>query len=201
MLFRYIKSGIVFILALFLSSCTIPPVVESYRDPDLDYKAYKTFSFICADSDKKGKKGEWSLEEKVLFPIVRSAMERRELIYQKEGADFNVTVLVVNRRKSEYVPQKTIYSTSNTYVIRSPDQNDGEHFFAFPVQHPVTYGGYTEDYFQIYAELNFFDSKTDKKIWKGSGLYRADTYDTNVAAPPLISAILDLFRKLPQEKK
>jgi hypothetical protein len=194
--------GIISVLLLALFGCTIPPVVESYRDPDLDYSVYKTFSFVSDNPEKKNRaEHEWSLEEKVLFPIVRSDMGRRGLSYQEEGADFTVTVRIANREKSEYVPQRTVYSTSDTYLLRTPDEQQGEHFFVFPVSQPVSYGGYTEYYFQIYAELNFFDSKTGKKIWKGSGLYRADTYDMKIAAPPLISAILERFRKLPKEKQ
>lgn len=189
------------ILALFISSCTIPPVVESYRDPDIDYSTYKTFAFLSRNVDKKGKTKDWSLEEKVLFPIVRADMEKRGLTYtkKKEEADFTIDVIIVNRYKSEYVPEKTVHSTSDTYLLHQGDDNDL--FFVLPVRQPITYGGYTEEYFQIYAELNFYDRKTEKKIWKGSGLYRADTYDMNIAAPPLISAILDRYRKLPEKKK
>jgi hypothetical protein len=196
-----IKASSALILALFLTSCTIPPVVESYRDPDLDYSAYNTFSFISRNVDKKGKAKEWSLEEKVLFPIVRAEMERRGLTYtkKKEEAHFIIDVEIVNRYKSEYVPERTVHSTSDTYLLHKDDGDDL--FFVLPVRQPITYGGYTEEYFQIYAELNFYDRKTEKKIWKGSGLYRADTYDMNVAAPPLISAILDRYRKLPEKKK
>jgi len=193
------------ILTLLLASCTIPPVLESYRDPDLDYAVYKTFTFISRNVDEKGKAKGWSLEEKVLFPIVRADMERRGLTYaeKKEQADFAIDVVVVNRYKSEYIPEKTVHSTSDTYLFnRAEDRPDKQDtFFILPVRQPITYGGYTEEYFQIYAELNFYDTKTEKKIWKGSGIYRADTYDMNVAAPPLISAILDRYRKLPEKKK
>jgi hypothetical protein len=200
-----IKAYSALVLALFISSCTIPPVVESYRDPDIDYSAYKTFSFISRNVDKKGKAKEWSLEEKVLFPIIRADMESRGLTYtkKKEAADFAIDVEIVNRYKSEYVPERTVHSTSDTYLFHRADDHDGDddHFFILPLRQPMTYGGYTEEYFQIYAELNFYDRKTEKKIWKGSGLYRADTYDMNIAAPPLISAILDRYRKLPEKKK
>jgi hypothetical protein len=199
--FSPIKACSALILALFISSCTISPVVESFRDPDLDYAAYKTFAFMSRHVDDKGKTKEWSLEEKVLFPIVRADMERRGLTYTEkvDEASFTIDVVIVNRYKSEYVPEKTVHTTSDTYLLHR--DNGDELFFVLPVRQPITYGGYTEEYFQIYGELNFYDRKTEKKIWKGSGLYRADTYDMNVAAPPLISAILDRYRKLPEKKK
>jgi hypothetical protein len=194
--------GVISLFILTLLSCAIQPVVESFRDPDLDYAPYKTFSFISSSSDKEDKHGEWSLEEKVLFPIVMADMERRGLTYQenKKESDFAVSVVLMDRYKSEYIPQKTIYSTSDTYLFHGKEDSD-ERFFIFPTRQPITIGGYTEDYFQIYAELNFYDSKTNKKIWKGSGLYHAETYDINIAAPPLISSILNRFRPLPKENK
>lgn len=196
--------GIISVLLLALFGCVIPPTVESFRDPDLDYSVYKTFSFISNNpANKDQSKGGWDLEEKVFFPIIRADMERRGLSYSaKRGeSDFAVNAIIVNRYKTEYVPQKTFYSTSDTYLFRQSGDNNEDNLFILPIRQPITYGGHTQEYFQIYAELNFFDSKTEKKIWKGSGIYNAETYDINVAAPPLISAILERFRKLPKEKE
>ncbi len=190
---------LIFILAL--SGCTIPPTVESFRDPDLDYSVYKTFSFVSNNPANKGQsEAELNLEEKVFFTIIRAATGKRGLSYSSKGdeSDFIVNAMIVNRYKTEYVPQKTIYSTSDTYLFRRDEEDDN--LFILPIRQPITYGGHTQEYFQIYAELNFFDRKTNKKIWKGSGIYNAETYDMNVAAPPLISAILERFRKLPKEK-
>ncbi len=194
--------GIISVLLLALFGCTIPPTVESYRDPDLDYSVYKTFSFISNNpANKDQSRSGWSLEEKVFFPIIRADMERRGLSYSPKGeeSDFIVNAMIVNRYKTEYVPQKTYYATSDTYLFRR--DSDDDNLFILPIRQPITYGGHTQEYFQIYAELNFFDSKTNKKIWKGSGIYNAETYDINVAAPPLISAVLERFRKLPKEKE
>ena len=199
------KSKIISLLipVLFFASCVVRPVVESYRDPDVDYTVLKTFSFVSAHTDKKGQTEEWSLEEKALFPIVRADLERRGFTYQGkiDDSDFIVTAMVANRYKSEYVPEKTIYPTSDYYIFRQDKDDDKEIRVIAPARMPYTYGGYREDYFLTYAELNFYDSKTKKKIWKGSGLCRMDTYDVHVVAPPLISAILDRFRTLPEGVK
>jgi hypothetical protein len=195
-----------FAVSLFFTSCAISPVVESFRDPDLDYSAYKTFSLISSYSNKNNKdkrEGDLTLEEKALFKIVRADMEKRGLVYRnsRKESDFAVSVVIVNRYKSEYVPEKTVHASSETYLLHEARDTGADQFFIFPISRPITYGGYTDEYFQIYAELNFYDSKTNKKIWKGSGLYRAQTYDMGVAAPPLISAILNRFRRLPEEEK
>lgn len=196
----YIKSGMVLVLALFLSSCVIQPVVESYRDPDVDYKKYKTFTLI---SNYPNKKKEGVLEEKLLFSIVRTNMEKRGFSYRKkkEDSDFSVKVVFANRYVSDYIQEKTIYSANEYYVFQRSENDERETHIIAPIRMPQTYGGYREDYFQVYAEINFYDSKTDRKIWKGSGLYRAETYDKNITAPPLISTILDRFRKLLKIKK
>jgi len=171
------------------------PATEIFRDPEVDFSKYKTFSVFPASLLSKSKEVQNEIRDKQLLFSLRNYFESRGYKFVELGKspDMLVTMLAASEYKEKYIPPQQVIVPMFTpgYSIYSSTDHSGQFNYGpigslpnygsyrgqsststyVPGQtsyHSMTLGGYYQGYNYPSISIAALDNKTGKVIWKGS---------------------------------
>lgn len=179
---------------------THAPLVETYRDPNFNVSAYKTFSVLPYSTLTKVQKTNQILEKQMLFAL-RNMMEGLGYLFvtPDNSPDFLITIDATMHYKEFDVPAQQIfvprwvpdqeirstgtssgylsgvgaYSGSSTVTTTVPGHFTNETY---------TVPGYTSGAYYPFIIVAAYDRKTAANIWWGKGVATSNNNDIRVAS-------------------
>jgi hypothetical protein len=188
------------ILFLFMSSCSSWKFAAEY-DHNVDFSKYKTFGLLSWDPHND--KVMSPQTKKYILLSIKSQLEARGYIYQKNNADLQVSVFAVVVEETSYSAYTDHYAGYSGYGaigigvgVGSGGVGVGVAGYGSPSMYPYT--AVTHDYNVGTVVVDLLDDSKKVIVWQGVASGRIDH---NAATEAEVrDNINQLFKTLPVDK-
>jgi len=192
------------------------PSTSSFKDPDVQFESYNTFSVFPLSLISEENKMNPILERQLLFSI-RNVIEAKgyKFVQIDQKPDFLVTAGADAKYKENYVPPSSItlpfwmpgktittygnsfgnFNSSYGWGTWSGSSKETTYIPGYMTTRTYARPGYTIGHFYPAAVIQVYDSKTLKNVWMGSGAGTSDNPDIRISGQFVLFSILKDFPK------
>jgi len=212
-----------FVLIILVGGCATPrhnfsnimldstPFIQEVKDPEADFKSYKTFAVFSLANTEIGKNIDSILEKQLLYVIANNLeFKGYKYVEKAKEADLNVIVFFNQEYKTYYVPPNAITLpifvpgwTQNANINFSGYASGLGNFWGSATASTYNPGymtyqtfvtpGYTVGHFYPINSVSFFDNKKKSRVWSGVGVTYSNNADIRLSSQVLLLGILDKF--------
>ncbi|OYT15295.1 MAG: hypothetical protein B7C24_13800 [Bacteroidetes bacterium 4572_77] len=185
-------SVITLLFALLLSSCSSTKITSDY-DPDVDFKTYKTYSFL--PWNKQSDKILSDLDKRRFIAAVSYEMDNIGYTSVPAGGDIAINIFLI-------IDQKTGTSSYNDYYTSGVGV--GYYYGPWGYNYPGGVSTYTTMHSYDYKEgtliLDLLDSKKKQLAWQGTAKAIIDSNPKSVNQG-IKTVVSKLFAEFPLNKE
>ncbi|MCF6169997.1 MAG: DUF4136 domain-containing protein [Bacteroidales bacterium] len=188
------------IILLFLSSCNPWKYIAEY-DHEADFSKYKTFGLL--NWDPHNDKVMSPQTKEYILMAIKAELEARGYVYQKSGADLQVSVFAVVEEETSYSAYSDHYAGYNGYGavaigvgVGSGGAGVGVVGYGSPGMYPYT--AVTHDYNVGTLVVDLLDDSKKKIVWQGVATGRIGYEEAKESS--VKKDIGRLFAKMPVDK-
>jgi hypothetical protein len=187
--------GFLLIAAIVLAGCGVQSYVE--KDPSVDLKNYKTFSWIDEKETKQENgKPYKDFKETYLMDLVTRELERNGWQKVKSNPDvlIDYDIMIENDSRRE---SQSVYSRPTVRYFYNPYTGRVNSYY-----YPSRYLGensYTVPYKSGTITINIVDNESDKLVWQGWA--ETEVTSKSISKDDMEKIVRSIFKKLDVAKR